>query len=478
MSRNQGKKALEPKNSPVNQELQESIISRAGKNIVIPDTNVLIQDPDSVGEFLKGGNLVVIPWQVFLELDGLKKSSEVGWEAGKAIKNIHALKMAQANLVIEHKSYFPGGNDLNKTEPDHRIIATVLYIAGNLKQKGSQYQGYSKIKLVTNDYGMQIVASEFVKQSNFCFEPYKRDLIRLKEKSLLLPIKKILQEEIKKDEDGQEYCHIGQREKIFYGKPVMIHLKSEETPSPYAVALRKDNRLEFLNNNIKLSGISAKNNGQPNWQQIAALHLLSDPSVSAVFLQGGAGTGKTLLALAAGMHQKKHNFYDHLIIMRPTIHLSEDDNLGFLPGDINQKLAPWILSIRHNLAEINNKMKNNTKVNEEENENGLDFLIKSGIEIQPLGYIRGASFKKCFIIIEEAQNLPRHLIKTIMTRPAEGTKIVFTGDLGQIDNKRLTRESSGLAYAISKMADIPMIGIVNFEQTLRSPLASLADKIL
>lgn len=477
MDRNKGKKTVVAKNSPVNQELQELLNSRSGKNIVIPDTNVLIQDPDSVREFLKGGNLVVIPWRAFLELDGLKKSSEVGWEAGKAIKNIHALKMAQTNLLIERRSYFPSGNDLNKSEPDHRIIATALHVVRNLTVHGSQYQGYAKVKLVTNDYGMQIVASEFIKRNDFCFEPYKRDLIRLKEESLLLPVKKILQEEIKKDENRQEYYQISQKEKISFGKPIIIHLKSEESSYPYAVALRRGDRLEFLDQNLKLSSVGAKNNGQPNWQQIAALHLLSDNKVSAVFLQGGAGTGKTLLALAAGIHQKRQKIFDHLIVMRPTIHLSEDDNLGFLPGDINQKLAPWILSIRHNLAEIN-KTKKNTKPNEDEDENGINALIKAGIEIQPLGYIRGASFKKCFIIIEEAQNLPRHLIKTILTRPAEGTKIVFTGDLGQIDNKRLTRESSGLAYAISKMSNIPMIGIVNFEQTLRSPLASLADKIL
>jgi len=464
------------KNSPANQELQQLLASRAYKNIVIPDTNVIVQDPDSVREFLKGGNLLVIPWQVFLELDNLKKSSEVGWEAGKGIKNIHDLKMAQANLVIERRTYFPSGNDLNKFEPDHRIIATALYVVRNLTVPGSQYRGYSKVKLVTNDYGMQIVASEFIKRDDFCFEPYKRDLIKLKEESLIMPVKKILQEEIKKNENRQEYCEIGQREKIPYGRPVMIHLKLGETSSPYAVALRRDNRLEFLDSNLKLSGIGAKNNGQPNWQQIAALHLLLDQSVSAVFLQGGAGTGKTLLALAAGIHQRDQKLFDHLIIMRPTIYLSEDDNLGFLPGDINNKLAPWILSIRHNLAEIKRTPKN-AKIDEDD-QNSLDFLVKYGIEIQPLGYIRGASFKRCFIIIEEAQNLPRHLIKTILTRPAEGTKIVFTGDLGQIDNKRLTRESSGLAYAINKMSDNQMIGIVNFEQTLRSPLASLADKIL
>mgnify|MGYP001809942649 CR=1 FL=1 len=453
---------------------QQIIDSRRGKNIIVVDTNVLVQDPDCIRGLLKGGNLIVIPWKVFIELDGLKRSKEVGWEAGKAIKNIHALVLAKANIIIERRTVFPNG-DLDKNEPDHRIVATAVFIVKSLSSSNSPYFGYEKVKLVTNDDGMQIVASQFIVNPRFSFEPYKRDLTRIKEDELKLPVKTINQAEIKKNAAKNEYCSILKSDRIPYGVPTLINLNNDDSGHSYAVSLRRGDNLEFLDNNIRLAGVGAKNNGEHNWQQIAALHLLADDAVSAVFLQGGAGTGKTLLALAAGIHQKEKKKFKQLIVIRPTLYLSDDDNLGFLPGDLNQKLAPWLLSIKHNLSVIN-KPKKSTKAKGEELD--LDVLAKAGIEIQPLGYIRGASFENCYIIIEEAQNLPRHLIKTILTRPAEGTKIVFTGDLGQIDNTRLTKESSGLTYAISKMKGNPIVGIVNFEQTLRSELASLADKIL
>jgi PhoH-like ATPase len=234
--------------------------------------------------------------------------------------------------------------------------------------------------------------------------------------------------------------------------------------------------LRLLDSNISISGIRPKNNGGPNWQQITAMHFLTDPDISAVFLQGGAGTGKTLLALAAGLHQKRQKKFEQIIIVRPTVHLSDDDNLGYLPGDINDKMLPWLLSIKQNLNVINPPKKKSSS--EEEEMSGMSLLTKNDIEVQPLGFIRGSSFPKCFIIVEEAQNLSRHVIRTILTRPAEGTKIVFTGDLSQTDRGRFNKDSSGLAYAISKMRNNPIVGVVVFEQTLRSPLASLAERIL
>ena len=466
-------------NSSTTEKKQSNVIDRSKMNIVIPDTNVLVQDPDSLNEFLKGNNLLSIPWQVFLELDNLKRSHDVGWEAQKVIKKIHALILAKANLVIERKTQF-SDSSLDKTVPDHRIVAAVAAVIKNKNGNAkSPYYGYGKVKLVSNDYGMQIVAMEVIKNSDFSVEFYKRDITRLREESLRLMTKNIPASEIKKDKDRREYYQLLKKDRISYGVPVLVYSGNDGDWKAHCVATRRENRLVFLDRNITASKIKAKANGGPNWQQIAALNFLMDDSVSAVFLQGGAGTGKTLLALAAGIHQKRQKKYDQLIVMRPTVYLSEDDNLGYIPGDIDQKMAPWFLSIKQNLDVIFPSQKNaNKKEKEGEEVESMMGFAKAGIEIQPLGYIRGSSFENCFIIIEEAQNLPRHMIKTILTRPAKGTKMVFTGDLGQIDNRRLTKESSGLAYAIARMKNAPLVGIVNFEQTLRSPLASLADKIL
>lgn len=464
------------KAGPIDQEL---INSRSSKNIVIPDRDVLIQDPGSIKEFLKGGNLVIIPWQVFLELDNLKKSSEVGWEAGKLIKNIHSLKIAKTNLVIERRAYFPS-SDLDKSIPNHRIIATALYVAKNISTHNSQYYGYGKVKLITNDYGMQVTAMEVVNNFKLSVEFYRQDMTKLKKDSLKIIVKNLPYEEIHKDSQGNksqaEYYQLSTGSRLSHSAPVLVRVKSDKSWHDYNIARRKGNRLIMLNDNISAASVYPKHNGSQNWAQIAALHLLLDDSVPAVFLQGPSGTGKTLLALAAGIHQKRQKKYEHLIVMRPTVYLSDDYDLGFLPGDLNQKLAPWLLSIKHNL-EVINKKKKNEKV-EENDEYGLIAMSKAGVEIQSLAYIRGASFQNCYMIFEEAQNLPVSVIKSILTRPAKGTKMIFTGDLGQIDNKRLTKESSGLTHAIIRMGNDPMIGVVNFEQTLRSPLASLAEKLL
>jgi len=320
------------------------------------------------------------------------------------------------------------------------------------------------------------VAMEVIEDSAFSVEFYKKDITKLRTESLKLITLNVSSSKINKDEKGREYYQLLKKDNIPFGAPVLVYSGDDDGWKAYCVATRKEDRLVFLDSNINACKITAKANGSPNWQQIAALNFLIDDSVSAVFLQGGAGTGKTLLALAAGIDQLKKGKYKRLIVMRPTIYLSEDDDLGYVPGDIDQKMSPWVLSIKHNLSVIFPAQKKSKKKDADKN-NDTDVLAQAGIEIQSLGHIRGSSFKNCIFIVDEAQLLSVHQIKTILTRPAEGTKMIFTGDLGQIDNN-LTRESSGLAYAIARMKNQPLIGIVNFEETLRSPLASLADKIL
>jgi len=447
---------------------------QGARNINYPDTNVLIQDPYCLTGLLQGGNLVVIHWTVFKELDRLKQTgSNVSWEAQVVIKEIHALRFANANLILEKRVYF-NHQELDKNTADHRIVAGAAFILREMKKSQSRYYGYDKLKLVSNDYGLQIVAYESIRDEEFLIEFYKKDISKLKADALKMKSRNIRSKDLKLNTDGNEYIELPKGDKTPLSHPVVLYSDKDGSWAPYKAALRKNDRLITLNSYIEASGIKAKANGCVNWAQIAALNMAMDLSINALFLQGPAGTGKTLLALAAAMHQVRQKKYDKIIVIRPTVHLSKDDDLGFLPGGISEKMSPWLLSIKQNLSVIHPPNKKSNVLDDDY----AELFIKSGIEIQPITYLRGASFQRVIIIVDEAQNLPRHTIKTILTRPSIGTKIIFTGDLDQIDNPRLNRDSSGLAYAISQLSNHEMIGIINFAQTLRSPLASYCEKML
>ncbi|MGE5426079.1 MAG: PhoH family protein [Bacillota bacterium] len=470
--------------------------AREGKNVIIVDTNVLIQAPDrAIQDLQKGGNIVVIPWQVIQELDGLKSSKEIGREAQGAIKKIHErLLRGDGGLVIERKAVFD--RNLDKNKADHKVLACVNHIVGSHKRPSSPYFGYGKIKLVTNDFGMQICANELWSANGLIVDFYKNDQTKLKNEDFALPTFKAKQSEILFDDVGSRYVELKKKEKIPTNGAVLIYTDADDYDRPECAAIRKRDRLIFLENQFSVSGIKPRDNGHPNWQQIIAMHFLLDPDVKCIFLQGGAGTGKTLLALAAALCLKHRKQCSQIIVSRPMVELN-DEEMGWLPGEIANKFSPWLLPIFQNLALLmkekkvspdTTKPKKRKKKEDDEapkqrmpiatGSEGVKLLEEKGISIQPLAYIRGTSFPDSNIIIDEAQNLTRHKIKTIITRAGEGTKIIFTGDLGQIDNPRLTRESSGLAHAISKMKGNRMVGIVNFEQTIRSELVEFADKVL
>lgn len=213
-------------------------------------------------------------------------------------------------------------------------------------------------------------------------------------------------------------------------------------------------------------------NGDFNWAQMIALYQLLDPSIQLVFLQGGAGTGKTLLALASAIGQR--SMCNQIIITRPMIHLEDEDRMGFLPGDYLDKLSPWVIPIRQALHFLKDDSVSNSHksvIQNMEETKKLDFLS--------LDYIRGMSFNRYRLIVDDAQNLTPHQVKTIITRAGMNTKVIFTGDIGQIDRRRrLDEKSSGLTYAMNRMSNHPLVGITTFKETVRSPLAKLAEEVL
>ena len=210
-----------------------------------------------------------------------------------------------------------------------------------------------------------------------------------------------------------------------------------------------------------------------NKEQVYALELLMDPAVPVVSLIGKAGSGKTLCAIAAGLEQilndpkgDRSKRYKRLIVSRPVQPLGKD--IGFLPGTMEEKMAPWLMPIQDNLQYLMGDDKAT-----------LEMYMEQGvIEIEALTYIRGRSISNAFIIIDEAQNLTAHEIKTILTRVGEGTKIVFTGDIEQIDNVYVDSTTNGLTYAVEMLKEYDLTGHITLKRGERSAVATLAAKIL
>jgi PhoH-like ATPase len=212
-----------------------------------------------------------------------------------------------------------------------------------------------------------------------------------------------------------------------------------------------------------------------------ALDLLMDPKVQVVSLVGKAGSGKTLLAIAAGLQQvincldvkynlkkapKEEFSYKKMVVSRPVMPMGKD--LGFLPGSMEEKMAPWLAPVQDNLKFLTGN-----------DQTTLDDYMERGIiEMEALTYIRGRSIANAYIVIDEAQNLTAHEIKTILTRVGEGTKIVLTGDIEQIDNIYINEMSSGLTHAVEKMKEYALTGHVTLKKGERSAVATLAAKIL
>jgi PhoH-like ATPase len=208
-----------------------------------------------------------------------------------------------------------------------------------------------------------------------------------------------------------------------------------------------------------------------NAEQVFAMHALMNPDVKLVTMQGVAGTGKTLLALATALEQKRD--YKQIFLARPIVPLSNKD-IGFLPGDIKSKLNPYMEPLFDNLKFIKNQYNENDK----EYKTFDMMLEKEKLLISPLAYIRGRSLSNIIFIVDEAQNLTPHEVKTIITRAGENTKIIFTGDVYQIDTPYLDSSSNGLSYLIDKIKHHPIYAHIKLEKGERSELANLANDLL
>ena len=438
------------------------------KNYLL-DTSVCLTDSESILKF--GNHDIFLPLKVLEEIDKHKKRQDsVGINARKIIRSLDELR-AKGNLqkgvrlgkgkgVLKVMSYefarsakFP--SDLNKNIPDHIIIATGMAVAAASPKR--------KTIIVSNDINMRVICDSL----GLLAEDYTSEEVVNNTDELYDGFNEILADDEIIDRfysDEKIYLDEVDVEEKLYSNQYLL-LSSMANPKKTCLARFEDHQSPLKK--IIHTGIPDWNIKPRNKEQSFAIDMLLDPSIRLVSLIGRAGSGKTLCAIAAGLQQAigNDNLYSRLIVSRPVQPMGKD--IGFLPGTMEEKMLPWLMPIQDNL-----KFLVGDSVSLEM------YMQKGKIEIEALTYIRGRSISDAFIVIDEAQNLTRHEIKTIITRIGENTKIVLTGDIEQIDNIYVNETSNGLAHAVESFKDYKLAGHITFRKGERSELATLASKVM
>ncbi len=437
------------------------------KNFVL-DTNVLLHNAESLMSF--ADNIVVLPMSVIEELDNFKsRNDELGRNARKVIRDLDHLRMfgklgegvkmengGLLKIVMEHGYVETAGMDMNV--PDNRILA----VAYTLFKKGETVFFVSKdinARLKADALGIGVM--DFEKQKvNF-------DELYTGNRNITVPSAVI-------DEFFQQKTLTVEGLEFFPNEFVMLIDEVDDKHTALARAV-SENELVHMNSNFD----EAWQLRSRSREQRMALELLLEPSIEVVTLVGQAGTGKTLLALAAGLESTLgYKRYERVLVSRPIIPLGKD--LGYLPGDKEEKLSHWMQPIFDNLTYLMGG-RGNKKQNEEDEtiRQKVEKLLQSNIvEMEALTYIRGRSIPQQYVIVDEAQNLTPHEIKTIITRAGEGTKMVLTGDPYQIDNPYLDSSSNGLTYTVERLKGLPIHGHITLRKSERSSLAGVAADYL
>ena len=435
------------------------------QKIFVLDTSVLLHDHQSITTF--EDNNVAIPITVLEELDKFKVGNDTkNFCAREVIRFIDRLSgngglqdwidlgkgkgkfkviMEQKPKTIDAETIYAEGKN------DHKIINAALYLKENEPKKS--------VTLVTKDINLRIKA----KALGVIAEDYETGKVTIQNEEKSNTIEGVDSERIREiftkgriDENG-----ILGASKLVNGYYILKNGKS----SSLAFFNHAVDQVERIEKEF-VYGIKPK-----NAEQAFALHALMNPSIKLVAIQGVAGTGKTLLALASALEQAKQ--YNQIILARPIVPLSNKE-IGFLPGDANDKIGPYMEPLFDNLKFIKSQFGQNEKKHK-----AIIEMQESGkILITPLAFIRGRSLSNIMFIIDEAQNLTPHEVKTIITRAGENTKIVFTGDVHQIDTPYLDENSNGLAYLIDRLTGQKLFSNVKLEKGERSELANMANELL
>ncbi|MCB9246406.1 MAG: PhoH family protein [Flavobacteriales bacterium] len=437
------------------------------KKIYVLDTSVILHEHEAVNNF--EDNDVAIPIQVLEELDGFKKgNSTISYEARSFIRLLNeasrnhmlsdwapVLGKGKGKLkVIMHSDLDTNiRSEFDDRKNDNKIILAALSLRKKHRTK--------KVILVSKD---------------IC--------LRVKAKSLGL------------DAEDYEAGKIKNLDKLFSGKDTLENVDASyidalfengfADPAPLKLKNHADNQFFILKSGKK--SVLAKFNYQEkriervdkkaiyrikprNSEQAFAMDALLNPDIKLITIRGIAGSGKTLLAIACALEQR--SMFHQIFVTRPIVPLSNKD-LGYLPGDVKDKVDPYMQPIWDNLRYIKSQFSQGDK----EYQRIDDLVANDKISVAPLAFIRGRTLTNIFFIVDEAQNLTPHEVKTIISRAGENTKIVFTGDINQIDTPYLDAESNGLSYIIDKVKSHPLFCHITMEKGERSELANLANELL
>jgi PhoH-like ATPase len=442
--------------------------SKKEKKIFVLDTSVIIYEHNSILNFDEHD--VGIPITVLEELDNFKKGNDTkNFEAREFIRLIDKLAKDQLlhqwnpingkgkgkfKVLMDTHSAIDANKVFNEVKADHRILNSALQLQKEEKDK--------RVIIVSKDVNLRLKAKSLGLQAEdyttgkvqnisslytgkTIIEDVDSDVINLLyEKGYCQPTDVIGKGDVVKNH--YYILRSGKKSALAYYNPVNEMLEHVEKRSVYGVKPR-------------------------NAEQTFAIHAALRPEIKLVSIQGVAGTGKTLLALAAALEQKRE--YKQIYLARPIVPLSNKD-IGYLPGDIKSKVNPYMEPLWDNLKFIQNQYSETDK----EYSKITEMVNQEKLVITPLAYIRGRSLSNICFIVDEAQNLTPHEVKTIITRAGENTKIIFTGDIYQIDTPYLDSQSNGLSTLIDRLKNNELYAHITLEKGERSELANLANQLL
>lgn len=440
-------------------------MTKSNKIFVI-DTSVILYDHNAIYNF--EDNDVAIPITVFEELDDFKKGNDtINYEAREFIRSIDKLSnksnlntwipinksKGKFKVIMTESPIIDAIKIFQDSKADHHILNAALTLVAENPTK--------KIILVSKDINLRLKA----KSLNLNSEDYLTG--KVKDTENLFTGKSTIEgvdEEIINKIYSSGFCYAED-----------IGLKDKKNNKYLIIKSDKSSVLAYFNTLTqkveKIDKTTCYKITPRNSEQVFALHALLNPDVKLVSLQGVAGTGKTLLALAGAMAQKRN--FKQIYLARPIIPLSNRDS-GFLPGSLSDKLSVYMEPLWDNLKFIQNQYSEKDK----EFKIITECVEQEKLIVTPLSYIRGRSISNVFFIIDEAQNLTPHEVKTIITRAGEGTKIVFTGDIHQIDTPYLDAQSNGLSHLIDRIKGQSIYAHVTLEKGERSELANIANELL
>ena len=442
-------------------------MARKKRKIFVLDTSVILHDFDSIYNFEEHD--VAIPVTVLEEVDKFKKGNTINnFHAREFIRNMDKLSHTdlmqnwiplngsthgKLKVLVDEESQPDAMKLFGGMKNDHRIL--------NATMKLSQLEATRNVILVTKDINLRLKA----RAMNLYAEDYETGKIKdvdhlYSGKSEITVSDSSIIDKIYTD------GFIGVDDVLDF-KPLcnQYFILKCDSNSALGYFNSRENRIERVTKDQSY-GIKPR-----NAEQTFALHAIMNPDIQLVSISGSAGTGKTLLALAGALEQRRE--YLQIYLARPIVPLSNKD-IGFLPVDIKSKINPYMQPLWDNLSFIKNQYSEKDK----EYKKIEELVEQEKLHIVPLAYIRGRSISNIIFIVDEAQNLTPHEIKTVITRAGENTKIIFTGDVFQIDTPYLDSQSNGLSYLIDRVKDNPLYAHITLEKGERSELANLGRKLL